>query len=69
LKGDRSLTAREGALLHSAVTGMRRRMTPKGPRIEMNVNGREEVFDRVILATPPWATVRYLDMTAEERDL
>jgi oxygen-dependent protoporphyrinogen oxidase len=53
----------------SEITAVQRSATVSGPKIEIMVNGEQEVYDYVIIATPPSPTKRFLDMSAEERDL
>jgi len=53
----------------AAVTAVRRQAGPNGPRIAVEVNGDEQVFDRLVVATPCDLTARYLDLTGEEQDL
>jgi len=53
----------------AAVTAVRRRAGPNGPRIAVEVNGDEQVFERLVVATPCDLTARYLDLTGEEQDL
>lgn len=53
----------------SEVAAVQRSATASGPKIEMIVNGERKVYDYVIIATPPSATKRFLDVNAEERDL
>jgi len=53
----------------AAVTAVRRRAGQNGPRIAIEVNGDEQVFDRLVVATPCDLTARYLDLTGEEQDL
>lgn len=51
----------------SEITRVQR--TATGAKVRLTVDGEESVYDWVILATPPKATRRYLDMTAEEEEL
>lgn len=53
----------------SEVTAVRRSTTAGAAKIEIMVNGAQKVYDYVIIATPPSATRRFLDMKADERDL
>ncbi len=53
----------------SEITAVQRSATVGGPKIEIMVNGEQKVYDYVIIATPPSATQRFLDMNAEEHDL
>ncbi len=53
----------------SEVTAVQRSTWAGGTKIEMKVNGEQKVYDYVIIATPPSATKRFLEMNAEERDL
>lgn len=51
------------------VTAVRRQVGSGGRRVLIEVNGMEEAFDHLILATPCEATARFLDLTGEEQDL
>lgn len=51
------------------VTGVRRSTIGNARTIEITANGETRVYDWIIIATPPNATQRYLDMTAEESEL
>jgi protoporphyrinogen/coproporphyrinogen III oxidase len=53
----------------SEITAVQRSASVSGPKIEIMVNGEQKVCDYVIIATPPSATKRFLDLSAEERDL
>ena len=57
-------------LYNAEVTKVRRRDTGSGRvRIRITANGRSRLYDRLIIATPPSAAQKYLDLTAEESDL
>lgn len=51
------------------VTAVRRQGGSRGRPVLLEVNGREEAFDHLILATPCEATARFLDLNGEEQDL
>ncbi|MBW3571230.1 MAG: FAD-dependent oxidoreductase [Gemmatimonadetes bacterium] len=51
------------------VTAVRRQAGSEGHPVLVEVNGTEEAFDHLILATPCEATARFLDLTGEEQDL
>ncbi len=53
----------------SEITSVQRSASSSGPKIEMIVNGEQKIYDYVVIATPPSATRRFLDLNAEERDL
>jgi oxygen-dependent protoporphyrinogen oxidase len=53
----------------SEVTAIDRSSVRNAPRIEVEANGEHEVYEHIVIATPPAATMTCLDLTPEEREL